>query len=290
MTSRYLFFVALVICASLVGLVLTFGSPSSKRLTEADIDLLASDAHIVVGDAPLVLPFVALTGYVGQKQSFSFNKQKDRQAAKERLDAFRKAAANPQSAPTISEVEVTMRPYGWDDNFGTGTDRICSRLRRQWSKSLCDNPWAALQQALPNNRFDLIDLRNLTDSDKTDVGKCLSPDEHDRPVVLQPGKASLLCERKLHGPNRVYAAAVRIDRHLGAIWYVWEGTQSEETAREMADREGKAIFAFVTNGLGSLENFAELHETVCALRRPHSVDAPAGPDCGTARLPMSPTR
>jgi hypothetical protein len=42
MISRYLFFVGLVICVSLVGIALTFCSPSSKRLTEADIDLLNS--------------------------------------------------------------------------------------------------------------------------------------------------------------------------------------------------------------------------------------------------------
>ena len=149
----------------LAGIVLSSCSKLSKRLTEADIDFLASDAHVVIGDVSLVLPFVALRGYVSQKSSFSLNKRKDRQIAKERLETFRQAAADPQTAPTIPRLEVAMRRYGWDD-FGAGTDRICARLGRQWSKFVCNNPWAALQQALPSGRFDLIDLRTLHNSAK----------------------------------------------------------------------------------------------------------------------------
>jgi hypothetical protein len=236
-----------------------------------------------LGDAPLVLPFVALKDYVSQGPSFSLNGRKDRQEAKARLEAFRQLAAAPETAPVLPSLEVTVYTYGWND-FGQDTRRICPRLRQKWSKSVCDDPWAALQQALPKNRFDLIDLRSLRESDQTYARSCLHPDEQNRALNLQLGKASLLCEAKVYGSGRTrfYTAAVKIDGNLGAIWIVWEDDQSEETANEMADREGKAIAAFVVKGLGSIEDFPALHETVCALRRPHSRDAPSGPDCGKA--------
>lgn len=83
-----------------------------------------------------------------------------------------------------------MRTYGWDD---FGTDRICDRLTRQWAKSVCDNPWAALRQALPGDQFDLIDLQILQDPAEDKVRNCLHAEDRTKPVTLQMGRAFLLC-------------------------------------------------------------------------------------------------
>ena len=111
MVSRSVFSFAPVFCIALAGIVFASCSPSPpERLSEAAIDFLASDAHVIVGDTPLVLPFVALKDYVSQGLSFSLDKQKDRQAAKVRLEAFRQVAAAPQTAPVVPSLWVSI--YG----------------------------------------------------------------------------------------------------------------------------------------------------------------------------------
>lgn len=111
----------------LAGLILSSCERSATRLTEEQIDLLASDAHVIVGDIPLVLPFVALKSYVSEGASFSLNRPKDHQEAKSRLEAFRQLATASQTAPTVPRLAVAINTYGWND-LGQDTSRICSRL------------------------------------------------------------------------------------------------------------------------------------------------------------------
>ncbi|UXN67049.1 hypothetical protein N8E89_21200 (plasmid) [Phyllobacterium sp. A18/5-2] len=115
---------------------------------------------MVVGDVPLIVPFVALTGLISEKPSFSFHKQEDHQAAKERLEAFREAASSRETAPSVDQLEITMSTFG-STGVDSSREGICALLSRQWSKSVCDDPRAPLQKALPNNRFYLVDDRKL---------------------------------------------------------------------------------------------------------------------------------
>ncbi|MBX3580699.1 MAG: hypothetical protein KF810_02225 [Rhizobiaceae bacterium] len=273
---RYLY--VFLFIGVVVIFVVNFRGPSSKGLTEDQINFLASDAHVVVGKIPLVLPFVALPGYVSRGSSFSLNSKRDRQAANERLATFRQSAFDPRTAPTIPRLEVSVRTYGWNE---FGADRLCDRFTRQWPRSVCDNPWAALQQALPSNSFDLIDLQILHDPVQGNVGRCLHGEDRTGLLTLQIGKASLLCKAEVSGSEkeRFYTAVIALEGNLGAVWLVFEGDRVRETAMEQAQREGDAIAAFVANGLRTVENFTALHETACALRRPKSDDAPSGPDC-----------
>jgi hypothetical protein len=268
----------------LFAAVLTACSPSPKRHSDADIAFLASDANVVIGDVPLVIPFVALTGFVAAKPSFSFDRQRERQAAEERLEAFRKAASSQETAPAIDKLEVTMRTCGWDD-FDMSVIRICSRLTRQWSRSVCDDPWAPLQQAMPtgHNQFFLVDVRKLDafQNHWTVGGERVSDQLNE--MRLKRGEASVVCDTKPSSKTTFCTAAVAIKQHLAAVWTVWD--DPKETYSRQAKREGDAITAFVLNALGSVENFPTLMSAACGLKKPGAPTGPDGDRCHTPAIP-----
>ncbi|MBZ9979177.1 hypothetical protein [Mesorhizobium sp. BR-1-1-10] len=267
-------------CLVMLGTILESCSPSPKHVSDADIDFLASDAHVVVGGVPLVLPFISLTGYVAAKPSFSLNRQQDRQSATDRLEAFRKAASNPQAAPTIDQLEIEVYAYGWNDLDPQPFKRICARLSRQWSKSVCDDPWAALKQAMPGNGFYVVDDRKFDafDNHFTVGGERVSDQLHS--MQLNANEASVVCDRTLE-PSKITfcTAAIPIKQHLAAVWTVWDSTG--ETHSRQAEREGKAITAFVRHAIGPSEDFPALVAEVCELRKPKSSVGPGGNPCGS---------
>lgn len=273
-------------CLVMLSNILASCSPSPQPVSDADIDFLASDAHVVVGDVPLVLPFIALTGYVAAKPSFSLNRQQDRQAATDRLEAFRKAAINPQAAPKIDQLEIAVYAYGWNDLDPKPFKRICARLSRQWSKSVCDDPWAALKQAMPENRFYVVNDRNFDAFDNyfTVGGERVSDQLHS--MQLKVNEASVVCDRNLEpSKTAICTAAIQIKQHLAAVWTVWDSTG--ETHSRQAEREGKSITAFVRHAIGPSEDFSALLADVCKLRNPKSSIGPGGSPCGS---PISKSR
>lgn len=142
-------------------------SPSPKG---PSVEFLASDAYVIVGDVPLTMPFVALSGLVTMKPSFSFDKEGARRAALERLEAFRKVASSPATAPVLDTLEVQIRTYGWDD-FDAAKRGICPLLTREWAKSVCNNPWAPPQQAIPSDPIYLVDDRKLSSFERPTFGR-----------------------------------------------------------------------------------------------------------------------
>ena len=156
---------------------------------------------------------------------------------------------------------------------------MCPLLTKQWSRSVCDNPWAAIQQALPGDRFALVDLDKLQPGD--DPANCTEASAKLVSSIKKNSTASLLCDFDIYssGDTRFYTAIVQISGNLGAVWAVWERTQSKESAAEQAAREGKAIVALARYGLGAKEDFNKLHDIVCQLRRPGAADGPEGSEC-----------
>ncbi|MBZ9973872.1 MULTISPECIES: hypothetical protein [unclassified Mesorhizobium] len=279
MIRRPLSSFVLVTCLVMVSNNLASCSPSPKHVSDADIDFLASDAHVVVGDVPLVLPFIALTGYVAAKPSFSLNRQQDRHAATDRLEAFRKAATNPQGAAKMDQLEIEVYAYGWNDLDPQPFKRICARLSRQWSKSVCDDPWAALKQAMPENRFYVVDDRKFDafDNHFTVGGERVSDQLHS--MQLRVNEASVVCDRNLKSSKTNFCtAAIPIKQHLAAVWTVWDSTG--ESHSRQAEREGKAITAFVRHAIGPSEDFPALFAEACRLRNPKSSIGPGGSLCG----------
>jgi hypothetical protein len=277
MMSRCPALLFLSLCIVLVA-GLAACSPSQKRYSETEIEFLASDAHVIVGDVPLVVPFVALTGLVSAKHSFSLNKSKDREVAKERLEEFRISASSQDTAPTIDNLEITMRTYGWDD-FDTSLIGICSRFTRQWSRSVCNDPSSPLQQAMPNdnNHIFLVDDRKL---DAFQNHRRVS--DQLREMHLKSGETSLVCDTKSTGDTTLCTAAIAIERHLVAVWSIW-GSTTEANSRQ-AEREGAAIKAFVVNALGPTENFPSLLSLVCELNTPAIPTGPRKNPCGLSPI------
>lgn len=245
--------------------------------------LLSTDVHVSVAQHALILPFIALDDYAYRKQSFSLSRRRDSERAKSALEEFLRESADPQAPLVLDGVSVVVRTYGWNDG-DLHQREMCPMLTREWARSVCDNPWAAIRQALPYNSFRLVDLSRLQ------VGDSRNPDCHDRnphhPLPQKIGQATIVCSLD---NDHFYHAVVRIDGNLGALWTVWGNGQYGETAEAMTKREGKAIVAFVQYSLGESEDFRQIHSVMCQLRRPGSVDAPDGADCGRAAQPIIPS-
>lgn len=260
----------------MAGAVLAGCSPPSPKLhSDADVAFLASDAHLVVGDVPLIVPFVALTG-LAEKPSFSLDRKGDRQAAEERLETFRKAAGSPQTARVMDRVEITVRPYGWDD-FDVPFRRICLHLSRQWSRSVCDDPSAPLQRTMPKNGFFLADDRKLDAFQNYSIGKGETVSGQLDRMRLKPLEASVVCDAEASSKTTLCTAATPIRQHLIAVWRVW--SSSIEATSRKAEREGVAITAFVLHALGPVENFPALTSVACGLTKPAPSSETRGDAC-----------
>jgi hypothetical protein len=255
----------------LVGMAAAlFDRPSQPHhYSEDDITFLASDAHVVVGDVPLIVPFVALSGYVSQGPSFSLNRGNDRKQSKDRLAAFRKAASKVETAPLVEKLEIRLRTFGWDD-FDRTLGRICTKLNREWSKSICDDPWAPIQQAMPhdNNKFYLADGRNLAVFDNHNTVGDERVSDQLKAMKMITGEPSVVCDKLSSSKTQFCTAAVLIKQHLTAVWTVWNS--NAETPAKRAAREGKAITALLLNGLGATENFPALLAVACKMKDPEA--------------------
>lgn len=261
-----------------VALVMGLSACSPERpppYTEAEIEFLATDAHFIVGGVSLTAPYVALSDFVGQKQTFSFDKQGDRKRARERLEEFRKLADHAETAPVLDKLEIGIGTYGWDD-FRPGKIGICGRLSRQWAKSLCDDPWAPLERALPSSFY-------LVDAGRFDVFRSHFTVNLERmsdqlgQMLLERDKPSLVCDKKPSSTTTFCTAALLVDEHLVAVWTAF-GT-ARETSKQRSDREGGAIAEFVSKALRGREDFPSLFAAACLLRDPLKSTGLRGDPC-----------
>jgi hypothetical protein len=240
---------------------------------------LSTDVHVAIAEHPLVLPFVALEDYAYRHQSFTLDPEGDRERAIDAVDALLRDSADPLHPLTLDQLSILVRTYGWND-FEEGARAICPLLKREWARSVCDDPWAAVQQALPSDSFRLIDLGRLNIADPHSPANCVHREGQRQHLPQAIGEAAILCEAMVFGGSDHYRAVVRIDGDLGALWYMSGKIQNGESMDARLEREGQAILAFVQNALGPVENFSTLHAVLCRLRRPNSSDHPnRPPDC-----------
>lgn len=245
---------------------------------------LASDANIIVADNVLVLPIVALRNYAYSGLSFSLNRDADQKMFQDKSKNFQKLSSSIDTAPRFDRIDVTVQTYGYDESNLGVSQMICPQLTRRWSQAVCSNPWSAVRQALPGSGFTIIDLRALKTGHGNKILNCKQNSDPPKTVNLQPEEALLMCEASVVtysgiSTSKFFVSAVSINQDLGAVWTVSEDSRSLESAQSEAEREGKAIVAFVRHGLGPEENFPALQSATCALRRPGSVDGPKGADC-----------
>jgi hypothetical protein len=242
---------------------------------------LSADVHVEIAQRSLILPFIALEDYAYRHQFFSLSRGGDREHAQSAAEELLRDSADPMHPLTFDSLSVVVRTYGWNDS-DTSQIHVCPLLTREWARSVCNNPWAAIQQALPGDRFTLVDLRHFQMDERHRLGECVHNGKPRQRLPRKAGEAVMVCESSDYqgNKNRYHTAVVRIDGDLGALWSVGQNDTIDETAEAMTEREGKAIVAFVQYALGSNENFLALHATMCSLRRPGSVDGPMGADCG----------
>jgi hypothetical protein len=273
----------LVVCACSV-----LASCGKSERSAVDVKKLSTDVHVVIAQHSLVLPFIALEDYAYRKQSFSLDRKGDSERAQGAANTLVRDGADPEHPLAFDSLSIAVRTYGWND-FDTSQIRLCPLLTREWARSVCDNPWAAIQQALPGDRFRLVDLRHLQIDDPRGPAQCIDNGKPRRPLPQIPREAVMVCEKLVYGgdPDEFHNAVIRIDGDLGALWTVWRNGQNGETAEAMTKRQGKAIFAFVQYALGKSEDFPALHATMCRLRRPGSVDSPHGADCANEAAPRT---
>lgn len=275
----------LVVCACFV-----LASCEKDERSAVNVGRLATDTHVAIAQHTLVLPFIALEDYAYRHQSFSLNRKGDSERALSAADKLLRDSADPKNPLALDALSIVVETYGWND-ADMRQRQMCPLLTREWTRSVCDNPWAAIQQALPANRFRLVDLSRLQIGDSHSPAQCVVDGMPYRTLPQKPGEVVMVCKAHVYGgdDDEFHHAVVRINGNLGALWTVWRHGQNGETAEDMAEREGKAIVAFVQYGLGSSEDFPALHATMCDLRRPGSVDNPHGADCTNTELP-APTR
>lgn len=277
---------ALLVTIFLSSLPAVLASCGKDEHSAVDVGLLSTDVHVAIAQHTLVLPFIALEDYAYRKRSFSLDRKGDSEHALGALNQFLNDSADPKKPFALDGLSVIVRTYGWNDS-AMRQRQVCPLLTREWARSVCDNPWAAIQQALPGNPFRLVDLRRLQIDDLRGPAQCIDNGKPRRPLPQSPGEAVMVCEKLVYGgdPDEFHNAVIRIDGDLGALWTVWRHGQNGETAEAMSERQGKAIVAFVQYALGSNEDFPTLHATLCRLRQPGSVDSPKGADCGRAAHP-----
>lgn len=233
-----------------------------------DVNRLAADVHVTIAEHNLVLPFIALEEYANGGPSFTLNPERDMQQASRAADTLLREAATPDHPKLFSSLSIVVRPYGFND-FDMRQLALCPLMTREWSRSVCGNLGAAVLQALPVNRFRLVDLREVQEH-----SNCIDEMRPRTPVPSTPGQATIVCREKVYplGKNEYHTAAVRISGELGALWTVWGHGQFAETAEAMTKRESEAIVAFVKHALGPAENFAALDSIMCRSRRPGPAD------------------
>ncbi|WP_146055958.1 hypothetical protein [Bosea psychrotolerans] len=235
---------------------------------------------MAIGEHALVLPFVALENYAYRGASFALDRAGDGKRVNEAVSKLLRDTADPRHPSEMNELSVAVRTYGWND-ADMRQRFVCPQLTREWARSVCDNPWAATQQALPINRFKFVDLRRLQDVGTDGPFNCTKESEPLRLLPKTLGEVTIVCRAVVHPMpgNDFHQAVVRVGEHLGAVWMVWGYGQNGESAEAMAHREGRAIVALVQHALGTSENFPALQEAMCRLRRPGSVNSPKGTDC-----------
>ena len=221
------------------------------------VECLATDVHLTIGGTRLILPFAALEDFAYRKMTFSFDHEGDQKRARDAADDLLERARDPKNPLVMQDLTVVVRTYGWNDS-DMRQRRMCPLLTRQWAKSVCDNPWAAVQQALPQNRFKLIDVRRLSNKGKDRLLNCVEGSYPLPSTALKLGAVVLICQAHVFGDEEFSTAFMRLDENLAAVWTVWSDGPTGETAKQMAEREGKAISAFVRNAIGAQENFPAL--------------------------------
>jgi hypothetical protein len=191
----------------------------------------------------VVLPFVAVTGATGTPGDSIFadlyDPDKQAYAEQARRNAVR-FAGDARRPLHVASVGVLIRAYKyWSEHAASAG--ICPRLTRQWSRRLCRGDRPGILRDLPE-RFLLQDRAYVEHHDRTHLSEQLAG------MHPNPGVTDLRCSDGSH----FCTATVGISKDAIAVWTVWP--QANETAADMAHRQGTAIYAFTRFAVGETED------------------------------------
>jgi hypothetical protein len=230
----------------------------------AYVDTLPETAYLKVSGVPLQLPLAAVNDYRRSGHAFTLDQVRageDREAARKN---FREASASASAPLSVRKVTVVIYTWGWDD-FGHHdlNQTICPALAREWARSICDNPWSALQQSLPG-RFDLAEEGNLEPFQTSFfAGGNMTQADHLRNMILSADETQIACDpdHMMTGQN-LCTAARRVGPGLLAIWI-----EKADVSAEDLQNAGDAVAALVKFGLGRDEHHDQLMNIACKARR-----------------------
>lgn len=272
-----------IACCSVLGCVF-LALTACKKIEEPprNYALLASDVHVSIAHRRLVLPFISLSANRGM-QSFSLAKKDDAASQANAIDNLMHESIDSENSKPLDRISLQIDTYGWDD-WDMKMGQICPMLTRKWAQSVCDNPWAVVQQSLPN-RIEIVDLRRLKLDTNQYSPRCAENSLPYQSLPARQGAPVIICEQQMFGGKAAefYVAAVRIDGDLGAVWLIARSSQAGETGEARMARQGKAVVAFLQYGLGPSEDFSKLYNILCELRAPDSAPGPHHLDCGDTR-------
>lgn len=234
-----------------------------------DVDFLSTDAHFVVGETRIALPFVAVGHFHSPDQPNPLHGlDYDPRARREKSFELAGDAAMPFSA---SRLQVFVQHYGSHGEYLESAD-ICPRLTREWSRHVCRGDRLGVLDHLPS-RFSLSGRGSLGWLDNYWTVGRERRSGHIADMRFEPGVPEIGCDLN----SRFCTAALAVTPALLAIWSVWPTEDPPETAHEKALREGRAIFHFVQHGLGETENFALLSGGLDDRLTPHNRRSPPRP-------------
>ncbi|MGL6211782.1 MAG: hypothetical protein ACRC14_18315 [Paracoccaceae bacterium] len=235
----------------------------AERKLAAYVATLSQSAYMDVAGVRLEAPLAALDDYRRKGHAFTLNPGRDAEDAEVRRSDFRAASSNSDEPLAVPRVTITIDTWGWDD-FGHRDlfQTICPNLRQQWARSICDNPWSALQQSLPI-RFDLADRNQIDLFDSSSfAGGANTMADHLRSMRLVPDQTEIACDADRAVTGQDLCTASRLIRgDLIAVWVA-----DYDTTHKDLQKTGEAISALVAFGLGPEEHFADLISLACDAR------------------------
>ncbi|HVI28154.1 hypothetical protein [Hansschlegelia sp.] len=244
-------------------LTLAAAACSPSVSTDEYLKILSSDAYVVVGDMPLVAPIAALPETWPRIEPFTFEPAPSPEGELPRFEAFRKASAGPETAPRFDQLKIVIRAYG--SKINAPSDALCSRMTREWSRSVCDDPANLLTQTLPpSGSFYLVDDRRLENFRNFGLGGRETMFDQLKTMDLSTGATGIVCDRTPTGRNQSCTAAKSIKGHLAAVWRFSNAATGADA--EEARRQGEAIAAFALHGLARTENYPALREMIRKIR------------------------
>ncbi|AWH19277.1 hypothetical protein C1922_19140 [Stenotrophomonas sp. ZAC14D2_NAIMI4_7] len=239
------------------------------RGEETDVQTLATEVRIEIGQHTLELPIAALQGYRERGSHFSLGPRGDSLKDNRLRAALQRRSLQSKAPIRFDSAEVAVSSPALSIESPDSAAR-CQRLARPWARAACLDGTNATARAVPA-RFTLVDLQALQAHGGRVLPNCLEGEPRQRLPAENEG-AILLCPARVFGGDvdEFHTAVVRIDDRLGALWTVWRNDSSGESVQDMARRQGQAITLLAKAGLGYMEDSDALRVGMPALRPPHA--------------------